>query len=237
MEPTPMRIVKLEASNVKRLVAVEITPDGNVIVIGGRNGAGKSSVLDSIAYALGGKDLVCERPLRAGADRGHVEVDLGDLVVRRTFTPSGGGSLTVSNKEGAVYKSPQAMLDKLVGRLSFDPLDFERMEAKRQLETLRALVGIDFSGIDAARAELYDERTAVNRTTKQLEARLATLPEYPWEGGRSLTSLLCRLLGHRWCNGDEVDPRWCERCGLVRPQIHPDDETERDDLESPEALY
>jgi len=175
---TPLRIVKLEAANVKRLVAVEITPDGNLVVIGGRNGQGKTSVLDSIAYALGGKDLLCEVPLRKGTERGHVEVDLGDLVVRRTFTPAGGGTLTVSSKDGAVYRSPQTMLDKLVGRLSFDPLEFSRMEPRRQLETLRSLVGLDFSAIDAKRQELYEERTLVNRTTRQLEAKLAAMPEH-----------------------------------------------------------
>ena len=88
-----MKIVRLEAENVKRLVAVEIAPDGSLVVIGGKNGAGKSSTLDSIAMALGGKDLVPEKPLRDGAEKGHVEVDLGDLIVRRTFTAAGGGSL------------------------------------------------------------------------------------------------------------------------------------------------
>jgi len=49
-----MKIVKLTAENVKRLRAVEITPDGNTVVISGRNGQGKTSVLDSIWFALGG---------------------------------------------------------------------------------------------------------------------------------------------------------------------------------------
>lgn len=175
-DPKPLRIVKLEAANVKRLTAVEITPDGSLVVVGGKNGAGKTSVLDSIAMALGGKDLVPELPLRRGEKHGHVEVDLGDLVVRRTFTPAGGGTLTVSNREGAVYKSPQKILDQLVGRLSFDPLDFARMDPKAQRETLRALVGLDFSELDAKRLGLFEERTLVNRTTKALEARVAAMP-------------------------------------------------------------
>ena len=49
-----MKIVSLEAENYKRLKAVEITPDGNMVVIGGRNAQGKSSVLDAIWAALGG---------------------------------------------------------------------------------------------------------------------------------------------------------------------------------------
>lgn len=178
MESNPLRIVKLEASNVKRLTAVAIEPDGAVVVIGGKNGAGKSSVLDSIAYALGGKELLCERPLRAGAEKGHVEVDLGDLVVRRTFTAAGGGTLTVGNKDGAVYKSPQALLDRLVGRLSFDPLEFARMDPRAQTDALRALVGLDFAEIDRQRAGFYEERTAVNRAAAQLKARLAAMPKH-----------------------------------------------------------
>src|SRR5262245_55130191 len=120
----PLRIVKLEAANVKRLTAVAIEPDGNLVVIGGKNGAGKSSVLDSIAFALGGKDLLCEEPLRNGTEKGHVSVDLGDLHVRRTFTPDGGSTLVVANADGARYPSPQKVLDALVGKLCFDPLDF-----------------------------------------------------------------------------------------------------------------
>lgn len=174
----PLKIVKLEAENVKRLVAVEITPEGSVVVVGGKNGAGKTSVLDSIAYALGGQSLVCERPLRDGAESGHVEVDLGDLIVRREFTPSGTSRLTVSNHDGARFPSPQTMLDKLVGRLSFDPLEFTRMEQKKQLETLRALVGIDFTMLDAKRLGLYEERAEINRTVKSLEGALAQTPRH-----------------------------------------------------------
>ncbi len=172
----PLRIVRLEAENVKRLVAVEITPEGNLVVVGGKNGAGKSSVLDSIAMALGGKDLVPALPLRKGADHGHVEVELNDgVIARRTFTAAGGGSLTLSNKEGAVFRSPQALLDRLLGRLSFDPLAFVMQEPRQQRETLRALVGLDFVALEAKRLGLFEERTAVSRTTKALEARLAAM--------------------------------------------------------------
>lgn len=172
------KIVKLEAQNVKRLQAVEITPDGNVVVIGGKNGQGKTSVLDSIMYALGGKDVICEKPLRDGEEKGMIRVELDDLIVIRTFTAAGGGTLTVTNSDGARYSSPQAMLDKLVGSLTFDPLGFTRMAPKQQLETLRALVGIDFTALDTERKKLFETRTAVNRIVTQLHGQMQGLPQH-----------------------------------------------------------
>lgn len=165
------KIIKLTSENVKRLSAVEITPEGHMVVIGGRNAQGKTSVLDSILYALGGKSAIQAKPLREGAEKGKVVVELENLIVTRTFTSSGGGTLRVENKDGAQFKSPQSILDNLTGQLSFDPLAFSRMEPRKQLETLRELVGIDFSEEDKRRKELFEERTVVNREGKSLAAQ------------------------------------------------------------------
>lgn len=171
-----MKILRLTSKNVKRLRAVEIAPDGNVVVIGGRNAQGKTSVLDSILYALGGKEVACREPVRRGAERAEVRCDLGDLIVTRTFTATGGGNLTVENKEGERLGSPQRKLDDLVGRLSFDPLAFSRMDSKSQAETLRSLVGLDFATLDGQRAALFEARTEVNREGKALRARFDAIP-------------------------------------------------------------
>ena len=173
-----MKIIKLEAENIKRLKAVSIKPDGNLVVIGGDNGEGKSSTIDSIAYALGGKSAICDEPIRRGKDKAKVVCDLGDLIVTRTFTKEGGGTLKVATKDGASYSSPQSMLDALVGKLSFDPLAFATMDPKKRLETLKQLVGLDFSELDEKRKRIFDERTAVNREGKSLKARLDEMPEF-----------------------------------------------------------
>lgn len=166
-----MHITKLEASNVLRLSAVTITPEGNLVVIGGENAQGKSSVLNSIAMALAGDKF--PKPLRDGAQKGKVEIDLGDFKVTRTFTHGGGGTLTVKNKEGVAFASPQTMLDKLIGKISFDPLAFTREKSAKQLEILRELAGIDTSAIDTEYQTAFDERTGINRDLKAQEARLA----------------------------------------------------------------
>lgn len=172
-----MKIISLEVENVKRVVAVDITPEGHVVVIGGKNGAGKTSVLDSIAYAYGGKEAICDEPLRKGAKKGHVITDLGDIVVTRTFTKGGGTNLVVTSPEGERVQSPQTLLNRLVGKLTFDPLEFSRMKPAEQRATLQQLVGLDFTKIEEGRAELYSERTDANRTVKILQGQVAGLPE------------------------------------------------------------
>ena len=161
-----MKIIELRAENVMRLKAVEITPDGTVQVIGGRNAQGKSAVLNAIWLALGGgkasKDI--SRPIRDGEENASVRLDLGDLVVTRTWTQKG-TSLKVENAEGATFKSPQGMLDALVGQLSFDPLAFTRLSAKEQRAALLDLVDmdVDLDTIDAQIRDLYADRTEIGR--------------------------------------------------------------------------
>ena len=168
-----LKIVSLQAENVKRLKAVEITPEGHVQVIGGRNAQGKSSVLDSIWLALGGGPAAkgTSRPIRDGEKKATVRLDLGDLVVTRTWTPSG-STLKVENADGATYNSPQAMLDKLVGRLSFDPLGFTRLSPKEQAAELLGLVeiGLDLKAHDDEYIELFGIRTDTGRQAKELGA-------------------------------------------------------------------
>ncbi len=175
-----MKIVKLTTSNVKRLYAVEITPDGSVVCITGKNGAGKSSVLDSIEYALAGKSSQCPEPVRKGAKSAEVVCDLGEFKVRRTFTKGGGGSLSVESN-GEIQLSPQTVLDRLVGNLTFDPLKFSRCKPTEQADTLRQLVDLDLAPLDIKRANLFANRTNASRDLKAAKARFDGAPG-PHEG-------------------------------------------------------
>lgn len=167
----PLRIVRLTAENVKRLKAVEITPDGDLVTITGRNAQGKSSVLDAIWLALGGgaASKATTRPVRDGEDHARVTLDLGELTVTREWKGDR-STLTVASADGATYNSPQRVLDALVGRLSFDPLAFTRLSAREQRESLLDLVDldVDLASLDAQRKALYDERTEVGRQGKAI---------------------------------------------------------------------
>ena len=177
-----MKIVKLQAENFKRLVAVEITPAGDVVKITGKNGAGKSSILDAIWAALGGKDAAPGKPIRAGASKSEITLDLGELIVRRTFTEKS-STLFVTNAQGLKYSTPQAVLDALVGRLTFDPLDFMRMKPADQAEALQEIAGLNFAQLELDRHSAYQERTTVNADVKRLTAQLSRYADLgDWTG-------------------------------------------------------
>lgn len=172
-----MKIVKLTVENIMRVSSVEITPQGSVIVIGGDNAQGKSSILTAIEMALGGKGHVVDQPVRQGEASARVVVDLGEIVIERVFNAAGGTTLKVKAASGAVFQSPQSMLDALVGKLAFDPLAFARAKPKDQAETLRAVAGIDTKDLDERHRMAYALRTEINRDVETLKFGLAAMPE------------------------------------------------------------
>lgn len=206
-----MKIREFRAENIKRLSVVEIKPDGNLVQITGRNGSGKSSVLDSIWYALAGTDTLPSQPIRKGETKGSIKLDLGDFVVTRRFTLKG-STITVESKDGAKYPSPQTLLDGLVGPLSFDPLWFTRRKPIEQVDTLRRMVKleVDIDALDAMNKQSYDERTELNRSIKTLQAQQAQYADIPSDlpakqiGTKELASEIASAAKHNAESGNAV---------------------------------
>lgn len=180
-EPAPLRIVRFSAEDVLRLKAVEITPAGDLVVVGGDNDAGKSSVLNAIEMAMGGAAATPEEPVRRGKKAGKVVVDLGEIVVTLVVGRNTGRKLVVTAKDGTALKSPQAVLDGFWSALTGDPMAFERMEGREQAETLRTMIGLDVSDLDGLRAKAYAERTEVNRSVDALRVKVDQCPPYATE--------------------------------------------------------
>lgn len=166
-----MRVLHLRGENFMRVRAVEITPTGDVVKISGRNGEGKTSTIDLIWAALDLASLNLGQPIRQGAKKAVIKMDMGEVQVERVITPKG-HELKVTGPEGRVA-SPQKFLDSLVGQLSFDPLAFERMKPQEQYEELRKAVKIDtdFAAIAKANERAFDRRTELNRQAKLKRAQ------------------------------------------------------------------
>lgn len=181
-----MRIVQFESDNFKRLRAVQISPDGNVITIGGKNGSGKSSILDAIYVALVGLSVAPPKPIRAGEEKCRIRLDLGDIIVTRTFTAKEGGTYTdtlkVESADGNQrFNKPQKVLDELLGAVGFDPFAFVGMKPREQAATLLNMVPLPVDLDELAEADTVDfaARRDVNRDGQALAARLAAVAPVP----------------------------------------------------------
>lgn len=174
-----MKIIELEAQNVKKLRRVRIAPDGNVTIIGGDEGQGKSTVLDCVVMALAGTKHVSSVPIRTGETEAAIKLTLGEkgekqLTVERTFDAAKGTSLVVRGPDGKKLPGgPQEILNKLFSMVGFKPLQFASEDPDKQAETLRKLVGIDFAPVEAEIKALYDQRTEVGRDGKTAAGQLA----------------------------------------------------------------
>jgi len=164
------KLISLEVSNVKRIKAVEIHPDATMNVLAGKNGNGKSSILDSIEYALGGAKTLPERAIRDGEEEARIVLTTDDFVITRNWTSNDKSYLKVEMKDGGKISDGQTVLNKLVGNLSFDPLEFSTIEPKKRLEILKKIAKLDFSQIDKEYDSTFQERTALNRDITSLDA-------------------------------------------------------------------
>jgi energy-coupling factor transporter ATP-binding protein EcfA2 len=184
-----LKIIGMLVENIKRVKFAQIKPRGNVVIVSGDNGSGKSSVLDSISWALTGTSTIPSMPIRKGQHHGRIAIDIGDFKIVREFTRVDGGKdpyltkLLVFGRNKERFPTPQALLDGLMGAISFDPLEFIRMEGKKQLDTLRKLVtlDVDLDAIEAEKKAAYDARRDAGRDVESAKNRLAGL-QVPPEG-------------------------------------------------------
>lgn len=182
-----MKINKLEIENVKRIKAVKIEPTKNgLTIIGGNNNQGKTSVLDSIAWALGGNKY---RPSDAKRNDSavppmlHIVMNNG-LVVERKGKNS---DLKVTDPNGE--KAGQQLLNEFVEELAIDLPRFMEAGNREKAQTLLKIIGIgDQLGIlEKQEQELYNQRTAIGRIADQKKKFAEEQPYYP-EAPKDLVS-------------------------------------------------
>lgn len=173
-----VKITQLEAENVKRVKAVQLTPaESGLTVIGGRNNQGKTSVLDAVMWALGGDRLKPSKAERAGSmvpPRLRVELSNG-IVVERSGKNS---SLKVTDSSG--QKAGQTLLNTFVEQLALDMPKFMESSSKDKALTLLRVIGLEdeIRALDQEETKLYDDRRAAGRLADQKDKYAKELPEY-----------------------------------------------------------
>jgi len=195
-----MKIINLKSQNFKGIVAIDITPKSNTVVISGKNGAGKTSAMDSIWYTLcwkaGSKGT--PMPIRKGEKFAEVTLTLCEdlteeqikqgvkpkplFIVNRKWTSNDNTYLKVTNAEGFVPPlPPQKLLDEFIGYLSFDPGEFLRMSGKEQKELLIKITGYDYTSMENKINDLREKRRKQGQEVKLLSGAREeiTIPDLP----------------------------------------------------------
>ena len=174
-----VKITALQAENVKRIKAVQIEPaPTGLTILGGNNNQGKTSVLDAIAWALGGEKY---RPAAAARDGAvsppHLKVALSNgIIVERKGK---NGALTVTDPTGK--RAGQTLLNEFVEQLALDLPRFLNASDKDKADTLLKIIGIgdQLAALDREIKAMYDKRTAIGQIAAQKKAYAEELQEYP----------------------------------------------------------
>lgn len=175
----PVKINELLIENVKRVKAVQFEPSADgLTIIGGRNGQGKTSVLDAIAWALGGNNYKPSVPERDGAllpPNLHIELSNG-LIVERKGKNS---TLKVTDPNG--NKSGQQLLNEFVSTLALDLPKFINGSDKDKADSLLKILGIGdvLARLDTKENQLYAQRTEVGRIADRKKKAADEMPMYP----------------------------------------------------------
>ena len=183
-----LKINKLEIENVKRVKAVTIKPTENgLTVIGGKNQQGKTTVLDSIAWALGGNKFRPSNPGREGSViPPSLKVTLSNgLVVERKGKNS---DLKVIDPEG--QKAGQNLLDSFVEELALNLPKFINASNKEKANILLNIIGVGKQLVELEReeTEVYNERRTIGQIADQKEKFAKEQTYYP-EAPKELISI------------------------------------------------
>lgn len=173
-----VKINSLEFENVKRIKAVQLEPSkSGLTIIGGKNRQGKTSVLDSIAWALGGDKFKPSNPMRHGSVvEPHLKVTLDNgITVERS-----GKNSSLKVIDSTSNKGGQQLLNSFVEQFALDLPKFMNQSSKEKAATLLRIIGVGdkLYQLEANEQTLYNQRTAIGRIADQKEKFAKEMPVY-----------------------------------------------------------
>lgn len=185
----PVKISSLELENVKRIKAVQIVPTATgLTVIGGNNGQGKTSVLDAIAWALGGERYRPSAPTRDGSvipPRIRLELSNG-LVVERSGKNS---ALKVTDPSG--QRAGQQLLNSFIEELALNLPKFMAASGKEKADTLLKIIGVgdQLAALENQEKRAYSQRHAIGQVADQKRKYAKEMPFYAGAPDKPVSAL------------------------------------------------
>lgn len=174
-----IKINTLQIENIKRVKAIALSPaESGLTVIGGKNSQGKTSVLDAIAWALGGDRYRPSNAEREGSTLPpHIKLTLSNgLTVERSGKNS---ALKVVDTTGK--RSGQQLLNEFVEQLAIDLPRFLQASNREKADTLLQVIGIgdQVHSLDVKEKEVYNRRHMIGQEADRKRKYADELPHYP----------------------------------------------------------
>lgn len=177
-----LKFLGLEIENFKNLEKRKVDIGGQSIMVIGKNGTGKSSIIQALMSPLNSKMLPTE-PIKKGEERAKVSVTIGgnhfgsysEYILDMYFTAKDKkGRLTVTNADGESVKSPATFIKGLIGNVSFDIMKWLHDDKANKLKTIKALTGVsdEIDIIDIQIKKTKDDRKYKKQRAEDLEAIL-----------------------------------------------------------------
>lgn len=174
-----MRVEKILIRNFKSIEELNADLGGQSVFLIGGNGAGKSSFIQAVYFALTGEQLP-PNPIKEGEKEGEISVTIKgeneeSYTIEVKFTQKNPkGYLKVTGEDGKEVKSPRTMLNNLIGKIMFDPFEFAAWDGKKQIKFLTDLTGLDFTEINKQISQLEEDRKLANSKAKDAQGTLNT---------------------------------------------------------------
>ena len=172
-------INKLEIENVKRVKAVKLEPSATgLTIVGGNNNQGKTSVLDAIAWALGGNKY---KPSQAQREGSTIPPSLKITLSNGLIVERSGKNSTLKVIDPSGNKAGQNLLDSFVEELAINLPKFMEQTSKEKAKTLLQIIGVgpQLAELEMQEKAKYDERHAIGVIADQKEKFAKEQPYYP----------------------------------------------------------
>lgn len=174
-----MRLLKLQIENIGRVkaAAFDFDAQGNLVMLKGKNRAGKSTILDSVIYLLAGKTSIPENAVTDGKKKGTVAAMIDDYYIERVIKQDRTSQLKITNK-GMLVPSPQKFLDQVSSKF-LDPTDLVNLPGKDVRKNVLQYLGVDTTDLDEQIKELEIQRRECGRRGKEIGEPEEVAETYP----------------------------------------------------------
>lgn len=182
-----MKVQKINIENYKNIGILEIQCDGKNFVLRGKNGAGKTAVIEAVFKLLRGKGAVISDAVMHGQEEAKITVDIGnekvDLSVQVKIKKDGDYSLKMATAmpNGKLSKYTAGVVEFVKGLFhehSIDPLKFRNLSGKEQVKTIFDLMPeleTEFKRIDNEKQSIQIARSVVKEGGERVKHELEKL--------------------------------------------------------------